>query len=141
VSALAVEWVSLANIAEPLRPPIAFWFLLVCPGMAYVRLLRLKDSLAEWTIAIALSLALDAAVAGVMLFARAWSPGHGLIALIVISLAGALLQLEVAYGRVAAVFRSAKTNAPERAVAATIGAIILGVCTLLALLWLWVALS
>ncbi len=48
-----------------IRPVVVMWFLFICPGMAWVRLLRLHSNLAEWTIALALSFALDALVAGI----------------------------------------------------------------------------
>ncbi len=97
LSAIAVVMVVFGNAPQPLRPVIAFWFLLVCPGMALVRLLRLKEALAEWILAIALSLAIEALVAGLMVFTGLWSPGAGLAALVVISLAGALLQLKLVF--------------------------------------------
>jgi len=84
--------VTLTDIALPSRALIAVWFLLVCPGMAFVRLLQLQDQASEWTIAIALSLALDAAVAIIMVYGGIWSPDSGLRALILISLVGALMQ-------------------------------------------------
>jgi len=47
------------------------------------------------TLAVAASLALDALVAGVMLYCGAWSPQRGLAILIGLSAAGAALQLVV----------------------------------------------
>jgi hypothetical protein len=96
VSALAAAAAAFADLASPLRPWLVFWFLLVCPGMALVRLLQIDDGLAQLTLAIALSLALDAATGGVMLYAGAWSPNRALAILVLLSLAGAALQLVVA---------------------------------------------
>jgi hypothetical protein len=93
VSALAAGLVVFARLETPFRPWIVFWFLFVCPGMAFVRLLRLQDRVAEWTLAFALSIALDAIVAASLLYARAWSPDWGLVILIAISLGGAALQV------------------------------------------------
>jgi hypothetical protein len=87
------------DVQGPLRFVVAFWFLLVCPGMALVPLMRLRDRIAEWTLAIALSLALDALVAGAMVFFGAWSPERGLIILVAVSLIGALLQVVSAQRR------------------------------------------
>lgn len=101
-SAVAVVIVVFGGVTSPLRPLVAFWFLLVCPGMAFIPLLRLTESFAEWTLAIALSLALDAIVAGTMLYAGMWSPNFGLTILISISMIGAVLQVLVAYGRMIA---------------------------------------
>jgi len=80
-------------IESPLRLIITLSFLLVCPGMAFVRLLRLDESYYEWTLAIALSISLDAIVACLLLYTGFWSITLGLSTLIIISLLGALLQL------------------------------------------------
>jgi uncharacterized membrane protein len=93
ISALAVGLLTMTSIASPLRPMLALWFLLVCPGMAFVRLLHLRDSLAEWTLAVALSFALDALVVEIMLYSGLWSPKWGLAVLIGLSMAGAILQI------------------------------------------------
>ncbi len=76
-----------------LRPLIVLWFLLVCPGMALVRFLRLREPIAEWTLAIAVSLVLDALVASVQLYAGRWSPILSLSILIELCAVGALVQL------------------------------------------------
>ncbi len=94
-SAAAIGLIVYGNAQTPLRPLLALWFLLVCPGMAFVGLLRLHDRLVELTLAIALSLALDALVAGAMLYTGAWSPEGSLAILIGLSAVGALLQLAV----------------------------------------------
>ncbi len=86
-------YVTQREIDSPLRPVITLWFLLVCPGMAFVRLLRLGDRFAEWSLSIALSLALAAIVAMQMVYTGLWSPQWGLAALVVVSLVGAILQL------------------------------------------------
>ena len=99
VSAIAVSLVTTSHIFPSLRPLIAFWYLLVCPGMAIVRLFQLKNGVAEWTLAIALSLTLDTLVAGIMLYSRSWSPFRGLVILIGISLVGAVLQIMMAFRR------------------------------------------
>src|SRR5687768_4614534 len=74
VMAVAVMLVTFGNVAAPIRPLIGFLFLLTCPGMAVVGLLRMRDGVAEWTLTLAASLAIDALVAGSMAYARAWSP-------------------------------------------------------------------
>lgn len=93
LSALAVALVLFWDIQSPLRPAVALWFLLICPGMALVRLMRLGDPLTTVALAIALSLALDGIVAGVMIYAHLWAPAWGLALLIAVSCAGAALQL------------------------------------------------
>lgn len=87
-SAVLLALLVLTDAVTPLRTLVAFWFLLVCPGWAWVQLLRVGDSWATACISIALSLALDVGL-GLTLFytghasARLW-----LAILIVISLVG-----------------------------------------------------
>jgi len=75
------------------RPIADMWFLFVCPGMAVVRLFRLNNAVAEWMLAIALSLALDAIVAGLLLYANHWSPTVTLLILLDFSLLGVIAQV------------------------------------------------
>ena len=93
VSSLGISLTVWLNIESPIRSGLAFWFLLVCPGMALVRLLRLKDRLIEWTLAIALSIALSTLVSETMLLTQQWSFKATLAVLIVVSLSGAALQI------------------------------------------------
>lgn len=95
-SAIGVSLVTYANMHTPIRPLIALWFLCVCPGMSLVRLLGFEDISVQLTLAVALSLALDALVASVMLYAGVWSPAGSLAILIAISVGG------IALGRVSA---------------------------------------
>jgi len=81
------------NIESPLRAALAFWFLLVCPGMALVRLLQLRDLLIELTLAIALSIALSTLVSEAMLMTQRWSSKGALAVLVGVSLSGAALQI------------------------------------------------
>jgi uncharacterized membrane protein len=76
-----------------MRPFLALWFLLICPGMALVRFLGIQDSLTELVIAIALSLGLDTAVAMVMLYIGFWSIQLGAVILIGMSTLGAIIQI------------------------------------------------
>jgi hypothetical protein len=61
--------------------------------MAIIRLLQLKDILAELVLAIALSLAISALLAELMALSHLWSPAAELASLIIISLIGATLQI------------------------------------------------
>jgi hypothetical protein len=81
-SAAAASVVAFAGPSSPARLPVVLWFLLVCPGMALVRLLRVGDAIAEIAIGVALSAALVTLVAGTMLYAGAWSP-NGTLAILV----------------------------------------------------------
>jgi hypothetical protein len=92
-SAIATVLASLGEGNQPLRSGVAFWFLLVCPGMAFVRLLGLSEPFSEWAVAVALSVALDTVVGEVLLFAGAWSAASGLTALAALSIGGAALQV------------------------------------------------
>ncbi len=92
LSAMATWIVNALMPSMALRPLIVLWFLLVCPGMALVRFLRLREPIAEWTLAIAVSVVLDALVASVQLYAGRW-PTLGLNILIGLCVVGALVQL------------------------------------------------
>jgi len=94
ISAFLVDLAILLNFPPILRFPLTFWFMLICPGMAYIRLLQLKDNLAESVLAIALSLAISLILALVMVYTGMWKPEWGLLILIVLSLAGASLQVK-----------------------------------------------
>jgi type II secretory pathway component PulF len=100
---IIIAWALGASLAvfgdvQPLRAPISLSFLLICPGLAWVRLLGLQEVVAEWTLAVVLSLALDTIVAETMLYAGAWSPDRSLAVLASLSVAGALAQIIAAAG-------------------------------------------
>jgi hypothetical protein len=86
-----VEIATLVKLDPPIRGPLVLWFSLVCTGMAWVRLLRLDDALAEVVTAVALSVALSGLTAAAFLYAGHWSPEWSLIVLEAITLAGVLL--------------------------------------------------
>lgn len=96
-SALVAVIAVFAHASPLLRSLVTFWYLLVCPGMAFIRLLKLKDSLTEWILAIVLSLALEMVLGLVMVYAHWWQPGWGLVFLILLSLSGVSLQLRQAH--------------------------------------------
>ena len=93
ISASALLLVIVTITGAALRPAIAFLFLLICPGMAFVRLLHIAEFVAEFILAIALSIALTTLVSESMVLAGAWSPNGGLIALAGLSILGAGLQI------------------------------------------------
>lgn len=88
-----------SDVGSPLRPAIIFWFMLFCPGMAFVRLLQIEDRLMELTVAIALSIGIDTVVSETMVLAQRWSSELGLIVLAGLSLAGVMLQTIFVTGR------------------------------------------
>jgi len=93
VSALAVCLSVFVFSSTIIRPFIAMEFLFICPGMAFVRLLRLRETVVEWSLAIALSFAIDGIVAGLMLYAGKWSPPAILGIIVCLSVGGAFAQL------------------------------------------------
>lgn len=74
-----------------LQPWFAVGFILVCPGMAFVRLLRLQDKTLEWTLAITLSLALAVGVTTILVFNDRWSTKAGVGVLSGLTLVGVFL--------------------------------------------------
>ncbi len=90
-SAIAV--VLTGSLTSSIRLWIVLWFMLVCPGMAFIRLVGVQDRTTEFIIAIALSLTIDTIVAEAMVLTAKWSIQGGMLALICLSLFGALLQI------------------------------------------------
>ena len=83
----------LADEPSLVRTLIALAFLLFCPGMAIVPLLRLRSLDLALPVGLGLSLVLDTLVAAVSLYLRAWQPGTVLFILIGCALSGAAIQL------------------------------------------------
>ncbi len=92
LSAIAAGLVTFVFTGTALRPIIVMWFLFVCPGMAVVRFFRLSGHVVKWTLALALSFAIDGIVAGIVLYAGRWSPAGILGILIGLSLGAGLVQ-------------------------------------------------
>jgi hypothetical protein len=84
---------ALTDVESPLRTAIVLSFLLVCPGAGWVRLLPLGDTLAILTASVAFSIALDAAVAGILLYSHVWSPTAAFLIVAGLGLVGALVQV------------------------------------------------
>ena len=93
ISAVAACVAMAGNVIAPLRIILVAWFMLVCPGLAYVRLLQLNHWLTNLMLVIALSLTIDTLVAEGMVLARIWSPLGGLLVIGLLSIVGAALQL------------------------------------------------
>ena len=97
MSVRRVPWAAVVAVAAVVAPaavrlPVVLVFLLLGPGMAFVPLLDLGDPVAELTVAVGISLAVDLAVALAMLYAGAWSPPATLVVLAAFALGGAALQ-------------------------------------------------
>lgn len=86
---LVAVWLDIAFI----RPVLAFAFLLCCPGMAVVRLLRIPDRLVELVAGVSVSLAIDTVVSLTLFYLRVWSWGRVLALLIAACLIGVGLQI------------------------------------------------
>jgi hypothetical protein len=52
----------------PFHSLVVLWFLLICPGMAFVELLSVQDRLQRWVLAIAVSICVDTAIALILLY-------------------------------------------------------------------------
>jgi hypothetical protein len=92
-SAAATVFGIVSDTSSVLRTTLTFWFLLVCPGMAYIRLLRLNQPATELTLAVALSITIDTVVTLGQVLANAWSVRVSVSILIIISFAGVILQM------------------------------------------------
>jgi hypothetical protein len=99
LSAAAASLVIFLVPDAPLRPAITLWFLLICPGLALIPLFHLDDLIAEAVLCLALSLAADAVVGVIALYAERWSMDGIFTALLGISIGGALLQIAAPYAR------------------------------------------
>jgi hypothetical protein len=95
VSGLAAVAGVLGDVGAPVQPVLVFWFVLVCPGMAVVGLIRPPSLLFALTLSIAVSCALAVVVAQALLFAGAWSPVTGLIILAALTTVGAVAELRI----------------------------------------------
>ncbi|HLM65785.1 MAG TPA: hypothetical protein VK306_15930 [Acidimicrobiales bacterium] len=92
LSILVMEMVA-ADADLPFRPLVVFAFLVLGPGLAVTGFLRLADPGTELAVAVPLSLALDAVVAGVMSLIDAWQPTTGLVLSAVCTSVALALQL------------------------------------------------
>ena len=91
VSTAAVVLVSLVGAPDIVRGPITVWFIVICPGMAIIRLLRLDEPVADIMLALALSLALAGVIPAVFLYLGAWSPAWSLTILVAVTVTGLAL--------------------------------------------------
>lgn len=95
-SAVLAGLLVLINWGGAFRSIFLFWFILICPGMAFVRLLQIQNVGSELVLAMALSLAVSTLLAEFMVLTKMWSPPAELAILIGISLLGAALQIRKA---------------------------------------------
>jgi uncharacterized membrane protein len=81
-----------AGGASSVRTALAVLVLGVCPGLAVVGAIGLRDRWIEVSLVVALSLALDVIVSGALTYAVGWSPNAALVILLIFSLIGAAIQ-------------------------------------------------
>jgi hypothetical protein len=88
--AIAAGIFAFAVTDTQVRSAVVLGFLVICPGMMLVRFIRLREPLFEWVLALALSLAVDAIVVGILLYAGRWSPTSAFVILLGLTVVGAL---------------------------------------------------
>jgi hypothetical protein len=93
ISSLIVTAAVYGEWPNPLRGILVFGFMLICPGMAFAHLLPGKDQITRFVLVIGLSLALDTAVAEIVLYLGIWSPHLILLILIGFCCLGLLLKI------------------------------------------------
>jgi hypothetical protein len=93
LSTTLASFLVFSDISASVRYILVFWFLLVCPGMAYVRLLDIEDKMIEWTLAIALSLGIDTFVSLALLYSGNWSTNRVMVILVAFTFGGIVLQI------------------------------------------------
>ena len=92
LSALAIVLV-LFDANTVVRAPVVLTFLLLCPGLAIVRLIGISDVATEWSVAVALSFSLDGLVALIQAYTANWNPTGALLVLTGITLAAIAIDL------------------------------------------------
>ncbi len=76
-----------------ITPLVMSWFFFVCPGIAIVGLLPVKQISIQVSLVFALSMAVNTLLAEFMAFTHFWSPTSALLLIAGISLGGAILQV------------------------------------------------
>ena len=92
-SAIGVGLAMYLDIESPIRPVIGFWFLFFCPGMAYVRMIRIRKIAVELIAAIALSVAVNIILTSALVLASIWSSTVASGILIAVTIVGAAIQI------------------------------------------------
>jgi hypothetical protein len=90
---VAVAAVTLGDVGSPVRPLVVLCFLLVCPGMAIVRLFAIDEFLTRLTLAVATSIALATVASATTVYAGRSSIGLALTGLVSVTLGGTLVEI------------------------------------------------
>lgn len=88
--ALVTTGLFVTEAGPPLQSAAAITFLLVGPGLAWVRLARLGDRMTEWTVAVVASLGIAVAVATALLTTGLWTPGRALGVIVGVTIIGSV---------------------------------------------------
>lgn len=80
------------HLYEVLHQFIIVLFLFFCPGLVFVRFFKLREPVVRWVLTLALSLTIDAMLAGIFLYAGWWSPVGIFSTLEGLCLAGVIVQ-------------------------------------------------
>lgn len=92
ISANLIGLVIVSGVTGGMRPLIVFWFVLVCPGMAFVRLLDIDDMWVELSMGAVFSIVIDMIVASLLLYIGLWTTVGILSVLLGICLIGLTIQ-------------------------------------------------
>jgi hypothetical protein len=98
-SAVAVVVLAALDVVSPARTAVSVWFLAVCPGMAWARVVGFRDPATRWTVAIGASLSVELLLALAMVYGRRWSIPAALGLLAAVSVAGAMIDVLVSTPR------------------------------------------
>ncbi|BCL81636.1 hypothetical protein ccbrp13_41010 [Ktedonobacteria bacterium brp13] len=78
---------------SPLRPLVMMVFLFICPGMALIRFLRLRERASKLALALAVSFSVDGLIAGAYLYSHHWSPLGIMNTLALISIVAVIVEV------------------------------------------------
>lgn len=92
-SALVAMIAAAGLLPEPAQSLSIFWFLLMCPGLAYVPLFGFGPMILEFVIALGASFGLNTLVTLALVMAGAWSMQTALLIMLGITILGVCLQL------------------------------------------------
>lgn len=103
-----------ANVRSPVRPLIVMIFVLVVPGTALIRLVRLRDPVAELMLAVGLSIAVATLAASAAMYASVYSWRLVLGLLMGVTVTGTALEfVQLFVGRTRTEAKSTATDAPD----------------------------
>ena len=91
VAAAGATTIALAMGTPGFLGPVVVAFVLVCPGLAIVRLLELREPLLEVVLGVTLSVALAGLVSATQLYLGAWSPAGTVAILVALTIGAELL--------------------------------------------------